>query len=314
MELPAELVTLAARQAGVVSRAQALATGLSGPSARRLLASGVWQRPLRGVFVTHNGPIDRTGRIWAAVLRAGPGAVASHETAAQLMRLIDEPPSQIHLTVPSNRRAAVNVDNIHIHYCHPDLLRVDPVRRPPMTAPLHTILDLINEATTPDRVVALVAAGCQRRLATPGAIAAFAATRAKLRWRRLLAEVCRDVRAGVESPLEHRYLRNVERAHRLPTGTRQHVVRVGAATYRHDVSYARFGLVVELDGLAYHRGERAASDATRDNALHAAGLVVLRYRWADVVATPCATAAQVAAALGQRGWTGRLTPCRKCQR
>jgi very-short-patch-repair endonuclease len=78
------------------------------------------------------------------------------------------------------------------------------------------------------------------------------------------------------------------------------------------VEYEEYALVIELDGLAYHRGRREASDAARDNALMVAGRLVLRYRWVDVVGSPCAVAKQVAAALTMRGWSGTLRTCRHC--
>lgn len=313
MRVPEHLVALAARQGGVVTRPQALAAGLTTARLRGLVEAQQWQRPFRGVFVAHNGPIDFVTKTWAAVSYAGRGAVASHETAAHLAGLIDTMPTVIDLTVPSSRRVEINAHDVHIRYCADDLMRQDPVRKPPMTPPPHTVLDLIHDADTADRVVALVAAACQRRLASPGVLLAMAAGRNKLRWRALLLEICGDVRLGIESPLERRYLHDVERAHRLPAGTRQRVVRIGQAMYRQDVAYEPFGVVVELDGLVYHRGGRVAADAARDNLLASSGLIILRYRWADVVNDPCGTARQVAVALQKRGWTGALRPCNRCR-
>jgi very-short-patch-repair endonuclease len=314
VEIKGAVLTVAARQCGAISRAQALSRGMTVQRLRTLVNSGVWQRPFPGVFVTHNGPINPVTLVWSAVLYAGSGAVASHETAAHLSGLNDEEPPSIHITVPSSRRVVFASTDITVHYRADDAMRTDPVRRPPMTPPWQTVLDLIDQATAEDEVISLAARACQRRLATPGAILAGAQTRAKLRWRPILTEICRDVRDGIESPLERRYRNAVERSHGLPNSTRQQVARIGRANYRHAVLYEEFGLVVELDGVAYHRGARARRDALRDNALITLGLAVLRYGWWDVVARPCLTASQVAAALHQRGWTGAVHPCPVCPR
>jgi hypothetical protein len=50
-------------------------------------------------------------------------------------------------------------------------------------------------------------------------------------------------------------------------------------------------------------------DQARDNDAIATGGSTLRYGWDDVTRRPCATAAQVHAALAVRKYTGRLKPC-----
>ena len=118
-----------------------------------------------------------------------------------------------------------------------------------------------------------------------------------------------DVRVGVASPLERRYCREVERAHGLPTSLRNGAVVVqGTRRYR-DVRYGRQRTTVELEGLAYHPDDEAARDDARDNAAVLAGDAVLRYGWTAVAGSPCSVAAEVAAVLQARGWTGRLRGC-----
>lgn len=92
VEITDEVLATAARQCGAISRPQALRLGMTVQRLRTLVDAGVWQRPLRGVFVTHNGPVDQVTRVWSAILYAGSGAIASHQTAARLGGLIDEEP------------------------------------------------------------------------------------------------------------------------------------------------------------------------------------------------------------------------------
>lgn len=68
---------------------------------------------------------------------------------------------------------------------------------------------------------------------------------------------------------------------------------------------------MELDGMRDHTNW--SKDMWRDNE-HALrlGAVTLRYGWWAVETSPCAVAAQLAAALSARGWTGTVSRCRAC--
>jgi hypothetical protein len=134
--------------------------------------------------------------------------------------------------------------------------------------------------------------------------------------RRLVEGLLADVAEGAQSPLELRYRNDVERAHGLPTGTRQAARRSGrleatARSYR-DVLYDDFGLVVELDGKAGHVDRGRLRDLRRDNVTTLRGERTLRYGWFDVTEEPCLSAFQVAAGLRLGGWTGLPTRCWRC--
>jgi very-short-patch-repair endonuclease len=66
---------------------------------------------------------------------------------------------------------------------------------------------------------------------------------------------------------------------------------------------------VELDGQAAHPAEGRWRDTHRDNANLLQGTQTLRYGWPDVTAHRCRTAAEIAAVLRRRGWTGTLQRC-----
>ena len=101
--LPAGLQELAEFQRGVISSQQALQAGLTRSAIRAQLDSGRWQRVHRGVFAAVNGEPGWAALLWAAVLRAGPDAVLSHYTAAELHGMTRRPAQAIHLTVPAGR-------------------------------------------------------------------------------------------------------------------------------------------------------------------------------------------------------------------
>jgi hypothetical protein len=106
-DIPAPAAELAQWQAGVISRKQLLEAGLSAQLITRRLERQRWQQLYRGVYAAFTGPPPRKAWLWAAVLRAGPGAVLSHLTAADLHGLLDPPAELIFVTVPSTRRISV---------------------------------------------------------------------------------------------------------------------------------------------------------------------------------------------------------------
>src|SRR5262245_36980743 len=102
--LPVELRDLAELQSGVISRQQALSSGMGKDLIAARLHQGRWQRLHTGVYALHSGRVDRQATLWAAVLRSGSGAALSHHTAAELDRLADRQSSFVHVTIPTSRR------------------------------------------------------------------------------------------------------------------------------------------------------------------------------------------------------------------
>jgi very-short-patch-repair endonuclease len=242
------------------------------------------------------------------VLRAGPGAALSHETAAELHGLARKPAQLIHLTVPADRRVEP-VPGLAIHRSARIAQARHPCQEPPRTRIEETVLDLADTARTFDDALSWACAACGGRLTTPQRIAAAMNRRAKLRYRNALRLALDDITAGAHTILEHRYLHDVERPHGLPRAERQvRVVRGGRSQYR-DALYRKYLVVVETDGRVAHPAEGRWRDVHRDNAAAAVGITTLRYSWSDVTTRPCAVAAEVGAALAQRGWPGPLRPC-----
>ncbi len=306
-----QLDDVAAEQAGVVSRQQALAAGLTSSQVGHLVRSRRWQRLHPGVFATTSGEVSAAALGWAARLHAGPEAVLSHESAGVEQGLLDDAPATVHVMVPANHRVVAR-PGVRVHRSRRLGERRHPARTPPQTRVEHTVLDLVDlvdPARPADDVVALLTRACQRRLTTPAKLRTAMRGRARQRHRGLVEQVLRDVEDGVASPLERRYARDVERAHGLPSGRRNlGTGPQGRRRYR-DVDYAAFATTVELDGRAYHPVDARALDDERDNAVVLSGSVVLRYGWAAVARRPCEVAAQVAAVLTARGWSGRPRPC-----
>jgi hypothetical protein len=308
-ELPPTLRDLARYQYGVISRGQALRAGLSPDKVKFRVSSGRWRPIHAGVYATFTGVPGRPAQLWAAVLSAGPGAVLSHETAAELLKLSDKAVDPIHVTVPRQRHVAA-VSEVRIHRSARAAEAVLGYSNPPRTRVEETVLDLTQTAVTFDDMCGWVTRAVARELTDEARMRAAMHCRTKLRWRADLYELISAAAAGDHSVLEYRYDRDVERAHGLPEPIRQApFAGPGGRRGRRDRLYQEYAVVVELDGRQAHPVEVQWRDKARDNAAAVDGMQSLRYGWVDVRQRPCATAVEVAKVLQRRGWDGWPRPC-----
>jgi very-short-patch-repair endonuclease len=100
--------------------------------------------------------------------------------------------------------------------------------------------------------------------------------------------------------LEDRFLELVQAAHLSDPAVN---IPLEGERFTHEVDcfWPANGLVVQLDGFAYHRTRRDRErDATSDADLELAGLRVIRLAWSDVVAHPQRTARRLERALSSR--------------
>jgi putative AbiEi antitoxin of type IV toxin-antitoxin system len=307
-DVPGPLRDLEELQRGVVSRQQALAVGLSKDLIDSWIERGRWQRLHRGVYAVFTGNPSREAILWAAILRAGPGSALCCETAAELDGLLDRPAALIHVTVPASRRVT-RLPGIVVHSRLRADLAVHPARLPPRTRIEETVLDLCDCAVSLDQALSLFTLALGRRLTTQQILLEAVARRTRLRWRDDIVPLLHPSLAGVHSLLEYLYVRDVEKAHRLPRGDRQaRAIRDQHREYR-DVLYDEFALTVELDGKLAHPDERRWADIRTDNAAAAGGLITLRYGFREVRLTPCVVASQVGQVLQVRGWSGKPRRC-----
>jgi very-short-patch-repair endonuclease len=297
-------------QQGVLTRRQAIGAGLSRHAIAARVETGRWQRLRRGVFVTFSGPVPRAAQLWGAVLRAGDDAVLSHHTAAELWGLSDTPSASIHVTVPRPAGPLI-IPGLVLHYSARIPVARHPARLPPQTKLEETVLDLADVTPAAEDAVAWAIKACQRRLTTPDRIVGALDERTRIRWRGDLTDAIAVHRIGVHSPLELRYLRDVERRHGLLRGDRQVPVAHGAARQYLDVRYTGYGVIVELDGVLAHSPENKNLDARRDNANTLSGYQTLRYGWAAVAYHACEAGIEVFTLLRRNGYPGGLRPCGK---
>ena len=224
--------------------------------------------------------VTREGRWMAAVLACGRGAVLSHGSAAALHALFEEEKLPVSVSVPSER--IVRRPGLRIHRVRLSQTDIGTVDRIPVTSPVRTLMDLATELPVP-RLERAVNQADKLGLIDPEQLRHEVERRGGQRGVSALRELLdRDTYVRTESELERRFLRIALKAGlALPeTG-----VRVNGFVV--DFFWRDLGLVVETDGLRYHRTPfQQARDRRRDQAHLAAGLVTLRFTHRQIVDEP----------------------------
>jgi hypothetical protein len=197
---------LSRRQGGVITRRQALATGLPASTVDSWLQRGYWTRLDRGIYATSGGPPSREALLWAALLRAGPGAVLSHETAAELLGLLPRPAPVIHVTVPARRNPdrAGTMPRVVVHRsdragppgASPGRRGTGRGRRLPHTGIDDTVIDLTQTSASFGEAFSWLNRAVTLGLTTPRQLRWSAAGRARLHWRAEIGAALAELARG----------------------------------------------------------------------------------------------------------------------
>jgi very-short-patch-repair endonuclease len=271
---------LAERQHGVVARAQLLDLGFHPQAIKHRIAFGRLHPVRRGVYAVGRPQLTPQGRWMAAVLSCGPGAVLSDGSAAALWEIGGERPGLIEVSVPGGafrRRGGV--------IAHRRTLKPAEVTKRggiPLTAPVRTLVDLAVRLGSGPLERAIREAD-KRDLTDPETLrSALADLRGQRGVGRLRTILDRHTFVLTDSELERRFLPIVRQAG-LPPPQTQRVVN----GFRVDFYWPESGLVVETDGLRYHRTPaQQTADRVRDQAHVATGLTPLRFTHAQIAYEP----------------------------
>jgi very-short-patch-repair endonuclease len=262
---------IASEQAGIVARAQLLAAGVSHSAVARAVRSGRLHRVYPGVYsAVALELLTEDGRIAAALLAAGEGALLSHGTAAWRWRIIPAPPSVIQLAVPRARTAPAGVALFHMARLRKDDVTINGGL--PSTTPARTLLDLATRYNRHALLRALAEAEFHNdlrpadvertlRRGHPGSASLRAALHEHA-----------PGHGEMKSQLERRFRKLlIKRGIELPERNQE----LGPWTV--DCLWPDRRVVVELDGRQHERPHQADSDDDRDLWLRRHGYVTRRY-------------------------------------
>ncbi|MEV4462267.1 type IV toxin-antitoxin system AbiEi family antitoxin domain-containing protein [Micromonospora echinofusca] len=290
MDRAGELRRIAARQDGLVTRAQAMHVGLGRHEIDNLVKFGRWRRVARAVYLVDSKATEEASRrhlIRAALLSLGPRAHAVLGTAAELHGIAGLPPSdEIHVALPgtSARLARIREPGLVVHQIEHPAASVVRVGGMPATSPLCTVAEVIRRVGRYPAVSVLDSA-LNRRLITDADLLSIPrlvrGRRGAVAARLHLGEA--DGRA--QSPLETRArLRCVDG--KVPPDVLQIAVRDddGHLLGIGDLGWRGSKVIAEADGRGPHDTPVAAyADRRRQNRLVNAGWTVLRFTWSDTL-------------------------------
>ena len=228
--------------------------------------------------------------------------------------MLNKPSTKIHITVPHRRRPAQRraIHGVVIHRSDQSRPQHLPPWLLPRTRVEDTVLDLVVAAGDFDEAYGWVARAVTRQLVSKDVLRTALAERRRIRWRSWLTDALADAGDGVQSPLEFRYARDVERAHGLPRAQHQAPREIGGKVHYKDNWYPQFRVCVEVDGPTYHQNEQVGRDNRRDNRnLANDDTRTFRFGPVEVTELACESAAMVAVTLRRNGWQGNPRPCRR---
>jgi hypothetical protein len=128
-----------------VSRQQLLGIGVTSQAVKTATRDGRLITVYRGVYAVGLPALSDRGRVVAALLAAGPHAIANHWTAAALYRLIASLPAVLDVTLACGDRRPRAGLRIHRPETPPEAARWDGLA---LTTPLRTLADLGHPRTS----------------------------------------------------------------------------------------------------------------------------------------------------------------------
>lgn len=281
---------VAATQSGIITRAQLLAAGRTDSGVTRLLRSGAIRRLGEGVYRVRGAPLTYDAALWRAVLESG-GALG-FGTAAALWGCAVEPPDRIDIIVGRHDHP---LPIRGVRFRRRDYPASLLTRRSglPATTRVDSLLDLMGTMRL-GKASQLADRAIQQRWLGPEDIARRLRNRPKQRGNgilQILATMSGDGAAAHSERVLHRVLRQGG-----ITGWEANVAVFGGGRKiaEPDVLFRAAGLIVEVDGMAYHTdADRFQRDRSRQNDLVTAGWRVLRFTWHDLIDRPGYVLAQI---------------------
>lgn len=266
---------LAAEQAGILSRPQLYAAGLTRWEVRANLAADRWQRIGPQTVSLITGPLGPAASDWVAVLEGGPRAFldgASSLRAAGLLRF-DVPVIRVSVPRGARVRRVRGVDVRQTRRWAPDDLA--PGTGVPRSRTEVAAVRAALWARSDRQAVLVLTMTVQQGLCTATDLGVEALRVRRDRRRALLHAVILDLGAGVRSLGEYDFARECRRRG-LPEPSRQVLRRGRGGAYYLDVIWEEWALVVEIDGIQHGWAQNVVPDALRQNEVTLQNATVLR--------------------------------------
>ena len=257
-------------QHGVIARRQLIDFGLSSDAIKHRIAKGRLHRVVQGVYAVGRRELTREGRWIAAVLSCGASAFLSHFSAAALWGLIERERGRIEVSVADGARPRRPGVVIHRRSGPIALTKRHGI---PVTSVVDTLVD-IAPSLTRNELEAAIREADKRGYTDPERLrTALDGMPPRPGTAILKRTLDRRTFRLTDSELERLYLPISDRAG-LPRPITQQPIN----GERVDFFYPDLKLVVETDGLRYHRTpQQQAKDLIRDQKHLAAGLTPLRF-------------------------------------
>jgi hypothetical protein len=304
------------RQSGVVQVAQLTGAGVTNGDLQRMQRQRKLVRVAHNIYVDHTGDLTPLQQAWVAVLRCGPAGTAglADESALAIAHRGDGSTigSPIHVAVAAHH-SLPPIPGIRVQRVSNLDDELQKHGRPPRLLPSYAALRAASRQTDPVAQIALLAGAVNRRSTRPRDLQRALAKLPRLVGRAQIAALVDDLAEGVCSVLEHAYLTKVERPHGLPKPDRQRRRSKSGRSEFRDLEYPGLGLVIELDGRAFHEGIDAwDNDHERDLDDIVDQKDTVRLGYGQVIRRGCATAATLNLVLRNHGWDGHATQCPAC--
>ena len=282
----------------VAGRKQLLALGLPAPSIKYRLRIGRLHEVLPGVYSVGGACLTADGRLMAAALWAGPGAVISHRSAAAVWGML---PSRgvIHVTAASRRPRRPGIATHHRRLPADEIAIQDGI---PVTTVARTLLD-IAATEGRDALIRALRQAEHLRLTDHTSLPALIARYPKARGTAIAARVLAErLPAGhTESELEDRFLEFLG-AWGIELPQTNAWLTVNDDHFRVDCLWQSERVIVELDGRQAHDADGPfESDRRRDLALMGIGYAVARVTWRRLHDDPDGLARDLRSLLTRRG-------------
>lgn len=298
-----ELARQAAGQHSLLTTEQLRAAGLTASGLSYRTGRGRLRPVHRGVYAVAGIDPSFEQRLLAACLCAGLDAVASHRSALVLWDISPLDEETVEISV--RRHRALQIREVVVHRSL-DLSSSDIVRRRriPVTKPARALVDA-GAVLPPWAVERSLEMALSARLVTVGGVRGVLDALSE-RGRSgcgVIREILDNRALGErksESELEWRMAKLCCTCG-LPRLAYQHELTIAGRRRRVDFAVPELRIAIEVDGYEHH-SRRAVwqDDLQRQNELQAAGWIVLRFSWADVLNRPDRVASVIRRVLGSR--------------